>query len=262
MPPSYRIYIDESGDEGFAFKPNAEGSSQWFVLSAVIVRNTNDLSLVACMRESRAMLNRQPKQPLHFAKMEHGQRLAWVQRISKMPIRNVSVLVHKPSINEPEVFKNKPYHLYRYCSRVLMERVSWFCRDNNDPKKGDGTSDIYFSNRRRMSYAEMRDYWQKLKDQNDPKNIRIIWAHIDPQRISAVNHDQLAGLQIADAVASAYWKSISPDRFGNNEPRYFVELKKLAYRRDKETLGYGIKFWPDLKTLRPQMPHLQAFDGL
>lgn len=262
MPSSFRIYIDESGDEGFAFKPAGAGSSEWFVISAAITRTSNDLALVSCMRESRAMLGKPVNQPLHFQKMEHGQRLAWVQKIASQRIRSISVFVHKPSIQDPEVFKSTPYHLYRYCSRLLMERVSWFCRDSHDPSKGDGTSEIFFSNRRKMSYTDLREYWQKLKDQNNPKDIRIAWDYIDPAKIAAVNHDQMAGLQIADAIASSHFKSVSLDRFGNNEPRYFLELNKVIYRRNKAVFGYGIKFWPTFETLRPSNMHLSVFDGL
>ena len=35
MSASFVVYVDESGDEGFSF---GQGSSDWFVLSAVITR--------------------------------------------------------------------------------------------------------------------------------------------------------------------------------------------------------------------------------
>jgi hypothetical protein len=40
---TFIAYIDESGDEGFSFLP---GCSEWFVLSAVLVRRTEDLKMV------------------------------------------------------------------------------------------------------------------------------------------------------------------------------------------------------------------------
>lgn len=36
MTSSFRVYIDESGDEGFTFLPNEQGSSRWLVLSALV----------------------------------------------------------------------------------------------------------------------------------------------------------------------------------------------------------------------------------
>jgi hypothetical protein len=38
----FRVYIDESGDEGFKFDQPGKGSSRWFVLSAVVTREEND----------------------------------------------------------------------------------------------------------------------------------------------------------------------------------------------------------------------------
>jgi hypothetical protein len=142
-----------------------------------------------------------------------------------------------------------------------MERVSWFCRDHHDPSKGDGTAEIIFSNRRRMSYADIQDYWRLLRDGPHSDSVRIEWKHISPDKISAINHDQLAGLQIADCVASAYWHAVTIDKYGNNEPRYCLTLSKFAYRFSKSANGYGCKFWPDIEELKPSMPHLLAFDG-
>ncbi len=260
MPASFRVYIDESGDEGFTFRPNAGGSSEWFVLSGVVVRQEKDHAVVSTMKASRELLGRPEKSALHFVDLQHQQRLAWVQTVAKCPIRTVSILCHKPSIKDPEVFKAKSYYLYHYASRLLMERVSWFCRDLRDPAKGDGVADVVFSNRRRMSYANLQTYWSKLKDEQ--RDVRIEWNHIDPARISAVNHDQLAGLQIADCIASSIWHAVNLDRFGNSEPRYLKEIRNTVYRYNKQAHGYGLKFWPSLNELRPSNPHLSAFDGL
>jgi hypothetical protein len=259
VPSSFSVYIDESGCDGFRF---GAGSSDWLVLSAVVVRTCNDHKLIHSLRESRTLLGRQAKQALHFVKLQHPQRVAWAQTIATLPVRTVSVLVHKPSISEPETFIETKYLLYRYCSRLLMERVSWFCRDHHDQSKGDGTANIYFSNRARMSYSEIRDYWQRLKEQNDQKNVRIVWAHIDPMKIAAMNHDQLAGLQLADCVAASHWQAVSFDKYGNSESKYFSEMKPALYRRERKAIGYGLKFWPDLQKLRPSLPHLTIFDGL
>jgi hypothetical protein len=49
--PSFVAYVDESGDEGFVFNADDGGSSRWFVLSAVVIRQVNDLQMVSCGRE-------------------------------------------------------------------------------------------------------------------------------------------------------------------------------------------------------------------
>ena len=63
---SFVTYIDESGDEGFVFKPCGAGSSRWFVLSALVIRNKNDHQLIDCLAEARDVLKKPRLFPLHF----------------------------------------------------------------------------------------------------------------------------------------------------------------------------------------------------
>ncbi|HRE81053.1 MAG TPA: DUF3800 domain-containing protein, partial [Opitutaceae bacterium] len=55
---SFQVYIDESGDEGFVFLDGEKGSSRWFVLSAVIVRTSNDIEIVKCLQECRKLFSK------------------------------------------------------------------------------------------------------------------------------------------------------------------------------------------------------------
>ena len=58
MNPSFVVYIDESGDEGFVFNGDGSGSSRWFVLSAAVIRKVNDLQMVSCLKEVRNVLGK------------------------------------------------------------------------------------------------------------------------------------------------------------------------------------------------------------
>ena len=156
MPsPTFMVYVDESGDEGFSF---GRGSSEWFVLSAVIIKKVTELETVKLVDCIRTQLQKPEKKPLHFRDLKHEQRLPFIGEISKAPLRTVSVIIHKPSIKEPEKFHER-FRLYYYTVRYLLERVSWYCRDHKLPKdKGDGSAQIIFSNRSGMSYLEMKEY--------------------------------------------------------------------------------------------------------
>ena len=101
---SFAIYIDESGDEGFRF---GKGSSDWFVLSAAVVRKANEIETVKLVDAVRARLGKEPKKPLHFRDLKHEQRLPFVEEIARRPLRLVNVLVHKPSLKEPEKFQER-----------------------------------------------------------------------------------------------------------------------------------------------------------
>lgn len=131
---SYRVYIDESGDEGFVFHSDGSGSSRWFVLSAVVVRKKNDLALVRLLENVRVILRKTHKKELHFRDLKHEQRVPYVKQIATAHVKVISVLIHKPSLRDPEKFQSEKFLLYRYASRYLLERVSWLCRDKHTHK--------------------------------------------------------------------------------------------------------------------------------
>lgn len=265
MNPSFMVYIDESGDEGFVFNEDGSGSSRWFVLSAAVIRKVNDLQMVSCLKEVRQVLGKAPKTPLHFVDIKHEQRVPYIRRVGELPIRTVNVLVYKPLIAEPEKFQNTKYLLYRYATRMLLERVSWLCRDHREPGEGDGFAEIVFSNRSNMSYDDIRDYLRLLIRQHggDPQKVQIDPTVIDPERIRSVEHSKLAGLQVADAVASGLHFAVKVNRYGETETGYLPHLKKSIYRHQKTALGYGIKVWPeDFATLKAKAPETVSLEGL
>jgi len=128
--PSFRVYVDESGEEGFVFRPDGGGSSRWLILSAVVARRENDLAVVALMRKVRALLARTPDQPLHFVKLDHSQRIPWVREIGLTPLRTVSVLVQQTLDRRAgEVPIAETPSLPLRVPDVAGAR-SWLCRDN------------------------------------------------------------------------------------------------------------------------------------
>jgi hypothetical protein len=265
MKPSFIAYVDESGDEGFLFKADGSGSSRWFVLSAAVIRQTNDLQIVNCLKDVRAVLKKPPKTPLHFVDLKHEQRVPYIRRVGGLPIRTVSVLVYKPLIAEPETFQNTSYLLYRYATRLLLERVSWLCRDQRRTGEGDGFAEIIFSNRSNMSYEEIRAYLRLLLQQSEanPQQVQLDRTVIDPERIRSVEHSKLAGLQVADAVASGFHFAVKVNRYGETETGYVPHMKKAIYRHKGEAMGYGLKVWPeDFATVKRKAPEAANLEGL
>lgn len=265
MSTQFVAYVDESGDEGFAFYPDGSGSSRWFVLSAAVIRRSNDLRMVDCLKDVRKVLGRPNTYPLHFVDLKHEQRIPYVRRIARLPIRTVNVMIYKPLIEEPEIFQSEKFRLYRYATRLLCERLSWLCRDHAHPKDRDASCDIIFSNRSTMSYDDMRHYLRELLEHTGdfPEEIQIDTAAISAERISAVDHSKLAGLQVADAVASSCHFSVKLSRYGETEPTYLQHLKKSLYRRKQNALGYGIKVWPgSLETIKKKAPEIKNLEDL
>lgn len=242
MSCDFVAYIDEAGDEGFKFRDGGKGSSDWFVLSATVVRKTNDLKLVAAAREVRQILSKPDKYTLHFRDLKHEQRLPLVRIIAGLPVRTVNIMVHKPTIPNPETFQQEAHKLYRYCTRLLVERISWLCRNHSN--NGQCKADLVFSNRSAMSYDDLRAYLGLLLVQSaNTDSIHIDWGAIDPARVQAVNHDKLAGLQLADAVASSAFFASNLSRYGDVEERYLKMLAPVIFRNKQRIDGYGMKFW-------------------
>jgi Protein of unknown function (DUF3800) len=243
VPASFVAYVDESGDEGFKFLPQEQGSSRWFVLSALVIRKENDRQVVELAKQARTLLKKEPKAPLHFRHLKHEQRVPLARLIGMARVRTVNVLVHKPSIAEPEVFQQQAYALYRYATRLLVERVSWLCRDHRRTGVGDGQVEMVFSNRSAMSYDDLRAYLRQLKDGQTERDVRVDWSVIDPEQIRAVNHDQLAGLQLADALASGVFYAVHRNPYGDTEERYLRLMARTLYHHKGAAEGYGLKFW-------------------
>ncbi|MEI7843937.1 MAG: DUF3800 domain-containing protein, partial [Gallionellaceae bacterium] len=185
-------------------------------------------------------LKKPPKHPLHFRELKHEQRVPLARLIGQAQARTVSVLIHKPSIPDPENFQQQKYSLYRYACRLLLERVSWLCRDHHKAGEGNGRAEFIFSNRSAMSYDDLRTYLHQLKDDS---TVRIAWNVFDPALVSAVNHDQLAGLQLADAVATSVFYAVHKNQYNEVEERYLQLIAPTIYQHEGKTEGYGLKFW-------------------
>lgn len=246
MTHTYVAFIDESGDDGID-KPfrqigGAGGSSKWLIISACLFRQTYSLEAVRWRDEISAKMPERQSRTLHFAKLNHGQKLATVQTIASKPLRAISIVSAKELI--PAGIYTDKNQLYFYMTRYLIERLSWLCRDHRPlAPEGDGRVAITFSRRGGMQYDQFREYLQRLKADNSGE-VRIHWPVIDIDAVAAADHSKSASLQLADAIASAVAAGFEPDRYGNCEPRYAETLKPVTYNRNKNYLSYGIKIVP------------------
>jgi len=172
MGSTFIAYIDESGDEGFV--PDS-GASVWFVLGAIVVRRASELAVVKLIDEVRQGINlrRQPqhripdKKPLHFRDLGHEQRKFYASHISQADLHTVSVLINKQAIVAPENFieQTRPYF---YAVRLLIERLSWYCRDHirkediGDGSVADAVASSYFFAIETNRYGFTEDSYAKL----------------------------------------------------------------------------------------------------
>ena len=150
-------------------------------------------------------------------------------------------MVHKPSLESPEAFSER-HRLYFYMLRILLERASWVCRDSRsvrDRSLGDGTANVIFSNRNDISYQEVANYFNRLERLETTIDFNVI----RPGQFQALTNGKKSGLQVADAIASAYFCAEHTFlRRRNHE--YAQALGPTLYRHCGKAWGYGLKFFP------------------
>ncbi len=243
MGHTFVAYIDESGDDGLGNfrQPGARGgASNWLVLSALLFRKAHDLDAVSWRDQITKRMPEKKSRHLHFANLNHGQKLFAVRKIASYPVKAVSVVAHKPNIADGTYTEKN--QLYFDLARRLIERLSWLSRDlRPEAPEGDGRLEITFSRRGHMSYGDFRAYmqWLKLNEHNE-----VHWPVIDVDGILARDHSTRAGLQLVDTVASAIAGGVEPDRYGNCESRYAEILKPIIYNRQGDYFSYGLSFYP------------------
>jgi hypothetical protein len=242
VAPGYVGYIDESGDEGFRF---GQGSSDWFILSAVVCRQVNEPLLENAIAEIKRELGWPAGKHLHWKKLRHLEKKFYAEKLAALKIISVNIAVHKQRLIEREKFQER-YRLYYYTARYLLERVTWLIRDVEKVKtEGDGKVRLWFSNRAGMGYKELREYLDKLRKQSDSgQDVRIVWPHLNVGDVKAIAPGKLPGLQIADAVAGMFYNAFEASKTKGRQPDYAKLFASKLYRHKGDVWGYGIKVVP------------------
>lgn len=235
----WRVYVDEAGDRGIS--PN---SSKHFVVSGIVVPDAQDTQARLELAALRQALGRKPGQTLHFQNFTHSQRLKAAQDVAKFAIGAISnVIISKAALGQGQpagagnlAYVTNPDPMYLWGVRLLLERISWYIRDH-----GAGSAIVTFGQIVRFPAAKLHNYRQAL----EYSDTEIWWPAYNghPFRIEAPNKIEL--LQVADTAASALFRAVEPDQYGNTEDRYLKELAPKLYRRSSgNVVSYGLKVFP------------------
>ncbi|HEY8594118.1 MAG TPA: DUF3800 domain-containing protein [Devosiaceae bacterium] len=256
----YVAYIDESGDDGLrAVKPlTIPGSSEWLILSAVLVRAANQSKTKDWVAAIRGSLNSHQVRSVHFAKLDPSKKRLACEALASLEARYFVVASNKKNM---QGYKNPdaeriPSQCWFYCwmSRVLLERVTRYVLQHSTREYGEPRHvRLEFSERGGLRYSQMQAYyeWLKLKRSNPflPWG-KIEWETLHPDLFFVYPHWQREGLQLADIVASAFFKACDKHDTGACDPQ-FAKLLKPRMAREPDTpagqiSGYGVKLLPKL----------------
>lgn len=224
----FNVYIDESGDEGFA-----SGATPWLVLAAVVVEDDDDIIAARSVNYMKEQMGLMSHKPIHWKeRKDHSQRKFMVNVISQLPITLIYVCVYKRHLTSN--FLRKPPALYLYSSRFLLERVTWLVDARG------GVCNVVFEHRRRFDYKTLSTYISAVEAWPDGGIRHGIIRSIEPRPKADKKM-----LQIADIAAGACYAALAEDRLGQTEPSYILALRNRIYRRNGEVFGYGFKVFPD-----------------
>jgi hypothetical protein len=168
MTYGFVAYIDESGDDGLKrIRPlDAGGSSEWFILSAVMVRSSNEKAVGRWQREILARFNHSQRHDIHYRKLAPIKKRIACEVLAAQPLRLFVVMSNKKNIKgyrNPRTHPEKNY-LYWWLTRLLLERVTRFCAEAShviyqEPRP----IKMIFSLRGGMSYDRLIAYLRLLR---------------------------------------------------------------------------------------------------
>jgi Protein of unknown function (DUF3800) len=235
---SFHAYIDEAGDEGFSFKDFPDkGSSEWFVIAASIVKETERLSASRALKVTLDPIEEKRKAPVHFAALPHDARVAIAHCLSRMPVTAVAIAINKRALAQHTLAGNRRLHFY--AARYLLERISWIARDRSQGA-GNGKCSLTFSHCKGLSYELLAEYFKTLQKQQT----QVSWGHLDVERLKVRGHAESIWLRSADAIASGVAQGLELSRHGFCEDKYARLLRPIVYSVGLNYRSYGMKVFP------------------
>ena len=237
---SFHAYIDEAGDEGFKFRDFPEkGSSEWFILSACVVRATRIQDASRLLRNTLGPIEASRRAPAHFAQLPHEAKVALTHQISHLPIRAIAICVHKRALPGGHTLDSNR-RLHFYAARLLLERISWIARDQSRVGEGNGQCQLTFSHCKSLSYERLRDYFRLIQKSRS----QVAWPHVDVDKFRVWGMDKTVWLRVADAIASGVAQGVELSRHGFCEDRFAKTLRPVVYHHGQNYQSYGMKVMP------------------
>ncbi|MEO7994465.1 MAG: DUF3800 domain-containing protein [bacterium] len=239
MSREVRVYIDESGDDGWRID---RGADPWFVVSAVLTMapepGRGD-AITETIKAVKAEIGAHSRPPLHFRRLKHAQRLIYLRHLAEAPIRIVNVAHHKPDILATGTPRPKSaYERNPLYWDVVLDAIWCACYAAQDvPGLGTSTPPVLkliFSKRKDLDYGEIREHlrrapelqarWEAASGQPHPAGID--WNSISPDSVEVRSGSTSAGVQAADAAASSFYNALRNDRHHTLE--YLKRLRPVT----------------------------------
>ncbi len=252
----YVAYIDEAGDPGLTkVRPLDEnGASEWLVISAVVMKASRESEVLEWTTTIRENLGIRQRTHLHYRDMSPTRKLSASKQIAQLPLRGFAVCSNKKNMRgytNPRAAKIPSQQwFYNWCLRLVLERVTAFCesRTMKDYKERRPVK-IEFSERGGHRYSQTSAYHYYLGLQQEGNKVYLQKRQpaikmLNWNLMEVHAHQNRAGLQLADCVASAFYQAIDclgPGQW-NVDPA--KALKTIMARENKGYKNFGVALFP------------------
>lgn len=267
LPPArvgYVLFVDESGDDGYAkvWPIDPDGASEWLILAGVLVKVENHLKPVEWVREFRRGITGAQRPDLHFYSLSNHKRLEACQFIATKPVRCFAVISNKRNMRgyrNPRAERwDTRNPMYNWMLRILLEKASRYCAWRSMRDYGEMRAmRVEIAARGGVSLARIRVYLYKLRNQSRMgrlwvKRDDISWQCFDERHMEVFPAQKRAGIQLADTVASAFGRAVDM-RAGTPDAQYADALSRVM----PVSQGNGRRAEFSVK-LMPGYPHILA----
>lgn len=252
--PSFTLFIDEAGDPGTkANADKSDPSKEWFVLAGLLVASDRSLEVVDWVRDMREAARLQTSNsPIHFRNLSEPNQERLCRMLSRKPARTFVVASHKTNMRG---YQNKRMgkllgrgEFYNWCIRLLLERASaWaVAKQVQNPKFSNCRIRVVFSQRGGHDYDHLKKYIMYILFQERTDGLflkkRVIPSKcIRESELEVRPHGKVAGLQLADICASAFFKAVA-----RGEAKFASELKPIVAidPGNRTRADFGLSLWP------------------
>ena len=264
-------YIDEAGDHAprIISAPGGPGVSEWFVLAAYVISSERESSLGTLKSAALAKFGYTQRTDIHFKDLNARRRAIVCDEVANHDCRLFVAISNKKNMQGYE--NRRPQHdpdwFYKWMLRLLLERVSRFCRRRADlEERASRTVKMVLSRNGRLDYDRFKEYLALLREQSVlgttfNKVGEIQWDVIDLDHFSAIDHKGEAGLQFADVVASAFYQAVALNRNGECSPEHAIMLMPRMYTVRSEYLGFGVKPLPTPRMMGLALAQRRLFEA-
>lgn len=192
----------------------------------------------------------QQRQALHYRNLSQSNRQRVCRMLSTKNVRLFTVASHKTNMRgrrNPRLTKQLGKdEFYNWCLRLLLERVTSWCarRAARDGLDEQGAR-IVFSERGGHDYQHLKAYLGLLEDQaitgRGVKLAReIVPGVIRPELVEVRRHEDLAGLQLADIAASAFFQAANIRSEADLEPALALQPRVARNHGARTAAEFGV----------------------